>query len=133
MGKAQGCVLITDRNPNVRELLHRELLLRGFSPVQVRDGRELCARLASSDLLDVVVLDPEIDPAPCLSSKEGIATWTTRVPFVLHVFPSSELNETLASHAAAVVEKGGDTSSLLSVIGMLAKGPTTPKGHKDSS
>ncbi len=133
MGKGQGSVLITDRNPNVRELLHRELLLRGFSPVQARDGQELCARLASPDLLDVVVLDPEIEPAPCLSSREGVAAWTTRVPFVLHVFPSSELNETLVSYAAAIVEKGGDTSRLLSVIGMLAKGSATPKGHKDSS
>ncbi len=125
-------VLITDRNPNVRELLHRELLMRGFTPVQARDGQELCARLASSDLLDVVVLDPEIEPAPCLSSREGVATWTARVPFVLHVFPSWELNETLASYAAAIVEKGGDTSRLLSVIGMLAKGLAIPKGLKDT-
>ncbi len=119
-------VLVTDRNPNVRDLLRRQLHSLGFTTLPARNGQEVCFHLTSADTVDVVVLDPEIDLGACLSSPKSLARLSTRIPFVLHVFPTWEFDENLTAYASAIVEKGGDTDRLLSVVKTLSKTPGLP-------
>ena len=124
-------VLLTDRNPNVRDLLCRQLISIGFTTLQARNGQEVCFHLTSANTVDIVVLDPEIALGSCLTNPRSLASLTTRVPFVLHVFPTWEFNDELAEYAAAIVEKGGNTDMLLSTVKSLSKTPGLKAGSSE--
>ncbi|MBG0775207.1 MAG: response regulator [Desulfovibrionaceae bacterium] len=104
-------ILITDRNPNVRELLRREFAKHGVRADTARDGREVCARLCSPEPPHLLVLDPEIPHAGSMGEWARRRGGAGPVAVVLNTF-TPDAPGPLAGLAVAVVEKDPDTDLL---------------------
>ncbi len=118
MSASAPIILLTDRNPNVRELLKREFEVEGYQVRLARDARELCAGLESATP-DLVVLDMD---APYLGERavqDRLLRVSMAAPVVLHVFSLEELQHPLVALAAAQVEKSADLTTLKTVVRRL--------------
>ncbi len=66
MGTNKVKIAITDRNKNVRNLLHREFLKEGYEVLVITTYSEVCDIISNRLPCNVLVLDPEFsqDVAP---------------------------------------------------------------------
>lgn len=79
-------ILIVDRNPNVRELLRRELSQEGFRILLAGKGKELIERIDQGEQLDLLILDPDIPDMDHRILIETIRLRLPRLPIILHGF-----------------------------------------------
>lgn len=110
MGAMEFHVVVTDRNPHVRELVSRELLRDGFRVTQARDAEQLRDVLGRGDAVHVLVLDPEV---------RGVRVGdVSGARVVLHAQRDAELGPEWgsASFVAARVEKRGDLDGLRGAV-----------------
>jgi CheY-like chemotaxis protein len=101
-------ILIADRNPNVRELLKRELVAEGYHVHLARSGREVlnCVDDATRSP-DLVIMDPDLPDMGEVSLLELIRQKKPELPVVVHTFLAEYINHPIVLHSAAVVEKDG--------------------------
>jgi CheY-like chemotaxis protein len=101
-------ILIADRNPNVRELLKRELVSEGYHVLLARSGREVLNLMNDvSRLPDLVIMDPDLPDMGELSLLEIMHQRRPEVPLVIHTFLAEYIDDPLVLSSAAVVEKDG--------------------------
>jgi len=101
-------ILIADRNPNVRELLKRELVAEGYRVHLARSGREVLNRLDdASGLPDLVIMDPDLPDMEEFSLLEVMRRRRPELPVVIHTFLAEYMNHPIVLSSAAVVEKDG--------------------------
>lgn len=79
-------VVIVDRNPNVRELLRRELSLEGFRILLTGKGKELIERIDQGETVDLLILDPDIPDMDHRVLIETIRHRLPGLPIILHGF-----------------------------------------------
>lgn len=101
-------ILIADRNPNVRELLKRELFAEGYHVHLARSGREVmdCVDQPTRSP-DLVIVDPDLPDMGEVSLLELIRERRPDLPVVVHTFLAEYINHPIVLSSAAVVEKDG--------------------------
>jgi DNA-binding response OmpR family regulator len=101
-------ILIADRNPNVRELLKRELVSEGYHVLLARTGRDVLNSMEdASSLPDLVIVDPDLPDMGELSLLEIMRRQRPDVPVVIHTFLAEYIDHPLVLSSAGVVEKDG--------------------------
>ena len=101
-------ILIADRNPNVRELLKRELVAEGDHVHLARSGREVLNWVdAATRSPDLVIMDPDLPDMGEVSLLELIRQKRPELPVVVHTFLAEYINHPIVLSSAAVVEKDG--------------------------
>jgi len=107
-------ILIADRNPNVRELLKRELVAEGYRVHLARSGREVLNFMddaTGSDEVsgspDLVIMDPDLPDMGEFSLLEVMRQRRPELPVVIHTFLAEYINHPIVLSSAAVVEKDG--------------------------
>jgi len=114
-------ILVTDRNPNVREFLLRELRKEGFRAIAAKDGAEVAALIDSQNPPDLLVLDCE---TPRLKNNKALRQALERpnhVPFIMHCYGAEDELDCLAPLATETVEKGPDISALRNAVMRVLK------------
>jgi CheY-like chemotaxis protein len=101
-------ILVSDRNPHVRDYLRRELIQEGYHVYEAKDGQEVLQLLMSGRPLDLLVLDPEMPYFSAIEIASRLKARHAFVPIVVHAFDIEDMNRTLVGLADAVVEKQGD-------------------------
>jgi len=102
-------ILIADRNPNVRELLKREMLAEGYRVRLARDSREVLKWVFSQAPLDLLILDLDLPDAGEVEILEQINDRIPQLPVVLHSFRTDHANYPEALITAVFVEKQGNS------------------------
>lgn len=80
------CILIADRNPNVREFLKRELKAEGHRIVIAGSSSDVIRVAYASNVIDVIIVDPDL---PGDKSANLIKTLRSRIPalpVIIHAF-----------------------------------------------
>ena len=116
-------ILIADRNPNVRELLKRELVAEGYLVELARSGREVLGFIDDpSRAPDLVIVDPDLPDMGEFSLLELIRTRAPELPVVVHTFLAEYINHPVLLSSAAVVEKDGrHVDRLKDVVGEVLR------------
>ena len=101
-------ILIADRNPNVRELLKRELVAEGYRVLLAKSGREVlgCMEDASGGP-DLLIVDPDLPDMDEISLPQAMRTRAPGLPVVIHTFLADYIHPPAVPNSAAVVEKDG--------------------------
>ncbi len=117
-------ILVTDRNPHVRDFLRREFQAAGLPVRLAKDGYELVERLPGVTGACVLVLDPDLpgltQPMVLAAIREKSGTDAAAgghgIVVVLHAFGLPEPTDPLVQAAALVVEKSGDAGPLKAAV-----------------
>lgn len=115
MQGAMGYVLVTDRNRNVREFLHRELLRRGFRASAARDAAEVLSALRSKEPPALLILDMDLPGCAESGFCEQLLASERRTFVMVHGFSEEDLPPALAGKAAKV-SKDGNVDSLMRAV-----------------
>ena len=102
-------ILIADRNPNVRELLKREMLAQGYRVRLAKDGREVLKWVFSQAPLDLLIIDSDLPDAGEVELFEQINDRIPQLPVVLHSFQRDHANYPEPLINAVFVEKQGSS------------------------
>lgn len=121
-------ILVADRNPNVRELLKRELTAKGYRVHLARSCREVLGFIDNaSGTPDLLIADPDLpdgDEIPLLEVIRGLAP---DLPVVIHTFLADYILHPPVPAGAAVVEKdGGQVDRLKDIVHDLLHRPGPP-------
>ena len=101
-------ILIADRNPNVRELLKRELVAEGYRVCLAKSSREVLNCM--DDALrkpHLLIVDPDLPDMDEISLLEVMRRRAPHLPVVVHTFLADYIQHPVARNRAAVVEKDG--------------------------
>lgn len=109
-------ILIADRNRHVREFLRREFRLAGYRVQVARDSQEVLMMLDVQDPPDLLVLDLDMPCGDSLELLEHLHAREPPLPVVVHAFLPELTGRSALDHAAALVEKRGDTEFLKSTV-----------------
>ena len=109
-------ILITDRNPHVREYLKRELMAEGYRVSMAKSGQEILLRIYSSEPVDLLILDPELLDADKVSFFEKLQDRIPDLPVVVHAFLPDYSNITNELYSAVFVEKSGSSVERLKCV-----------------
>ena len=109
-------ILITDRNPHVREYLKRELMAEGYHVCTAKNGQGILLRIYSSEPLELLILDPEVLDADEVSFFEKLQDRIPDLPVVVHAFLSDYSSLTTVLNSAVFVEKSGSSVERLKCV-----------------
>lgn len=98
-------ILVTDRNPHVRELLKREMEAEGYYVRVARSGQEVLKWIYHHESLDLLILDPDLVDIDKLSVFKKIKARTPSLPVVIHMFSSDDTGFEYLFQNAVFVEK----------------------------
>lgn len=107
-------ILIADRNRHVRELLRRELLSDGYRIQVARDGREVLVLAEGAEPPDLLILDLDMPYVNGSTILDRLRERNPLLPIVIHAFLAEHAGN--MRHAAALVEKSGNTDQLKSAV-----------------
>lgn len=101
-------ILIADRNPNVRELLKRELVSEGYKVRLARSSRQVltCMEDPSSEP-DLLIVDPDLPDMDEIPLLEVLQRKSPAFPVIVHTFLADYIHHPIALSSAVVVEKDG--------------------------
>lgn len=109
-------ILIADRNPNVRELLKREMMAEGYRVRLAKDSREVLKWVFTQTPLDLLILDLDLPDAGEVEIFEKLNDRIPQLPVVLHSFQADHANYPKALINAAFVEKRGNSIERLKKV-----------------
>ena len=109
-------ILIADRNPNVRELLKREMMAEGYRVRLAKDSREVLKWVFTQTPLDLLILDLDLPDAGEVEIFEKLNDRIPQLPVVLHSFQTDHANYPNALINAAFVEKRGNSIERLKKV-----------------
>jgi DNA-binding response OmpR family regulator len=109
-------ILVADRNRHVRDFLRRELLAEGFRVQVAKDEREVLVLTEGAEPPDLLVLDLDLPYADGLGIVDRLRECNPLLPIVIHGFFTEETGSLNMRHAAALVEKSGDTGRLKAMV-----------------
>ncbi|MBI5251041.1 MAG: response regulator [Desulfomonile tiedjei] len=109
-------ILIADKNRHVREFLRRELREAGFRAQVAKDCGEVLMMVDVNEPPHLLVLDLEVPPGNSLQILERMQARVPPLPVIVHAFLAEYVNQPALRHAAALVEKGGNTDRLKTAV-----------------
>ena len=114
--KEKFTILIADKNRNVRDFLMREMTKEGYRVLAAKNGREVLKWVSHHDLIDLLIVDPDLPDAGEIEVMEKLHEQIPSLPVLLHSFLSDYNNYIDSLHAAAYVEKEGDSIERLKEV-----------------
>jgi len=130
--RPRATLCVAEKNANIRDLLRREFGREGYAVLTAGSGVEVRRLLDSSERLDLLILDAEIDDPEGGSLAALLRRLDPSLPVVLHVFPGEQAMES-ACLTHACVKKGGDLAELkeavrqaLEASGLVGPGNRSP-------
>ncbi len=115
--KKKFCILVADKNKNVRDFLRRELTSEGYEVVTAKDGFQLLQEIAGENPPDLLVLDLEIPDMHSSAVLERAQTRNPPLPVVVHTFLTEEREST--GETELYIEKSGNIDHLKSAIAVM--------------
>lgn len=109
-------ILVADRNPHVRELLRRELMLEGYQVQLARTGREVINYTLQHDSTDLLILDPDLSDTDASSLLKKLGERIPALPVVVHSFLPENNERWDGSVTVTFVEKRGSSVDHLKKI-----------------
>lgn len=101
-------ILIADRNPNVRELLKRELSADGYRVRLAKNSREVLSCMEDvSRKPHLLIVDPDLPDMEEIALLELMRSRAPDLPVVVHTFLADYIQHPIVLSSAAVVEKDG--------------------------
>lgn len=88
MIKRQCVILVTDRNPRIRDFIERELNLEGYRVFSLENADQLKSWFDRKTRLDVVVVDPTMPGFDNEDHLERLLCMRPDVPVVFHCLSS---------------------------------------------
>ena len=98
-------VVVSDRNPNVRELLKREMIKEGHRVLIARNARELQNLVCQHKNVNILILDPNLAYLNEVNIYEKINSRTSPILLIIHSFPYNN-NRNAFPNNTLYVEKG---------------------------
>lgn len=102
-------ILIADRNPNVRDLLKREMVAEGYRVILAKDSREVLQRVFSQEPLDLLIFDLDLPDAADAKIIGRLNDRIPRLPVILHSFQTDHSNYPSGNRNPIFVEKRGNS------------------------
>jgi DNA-binding NtrC family response regulator len=109
-------ILITDRNPHVREYLKREMAAAGYRVRLAKNGGEILKWIYHHEYLDLLILDPDLPDIDELSVYKKIHDRIPALPVIIHTFSTDEIGQKPFLQDAIFVEKTGNSVEKLKRI-----------------
>jgi DNA-binding NtrC family response regulator len=126
--KAEFNLLITDRNPHVREYLKREMLTEGYRVRLAKTGREVIEWIDHQEPHDLLILDPDLPDTNIASLFEHLQAHIPTFPVVVHTFLADSADFATGSIEVVWVEKSGSSVERLKrIIADIVKKPDPPQ------
>ncbi len=117
MEKEKGfTILVADRNPNVRDLLKREMAAEGYRVLQAKDSREVLKQAFGQTPLDLLIFDLDLPDALEVRIFEKLNDRIPQLPVVLHSFQTDRANYPEEILEAIFVEKRGNSVERLKEV-----------------
>jgi DNA-binding NtrC family response regulator len=107
--KKEFNILITDRNPHVREYLKREMVAEGYRVRLAKTGREVIKWVYHHEPLDLLILDPDLPDTTIVSLFEKLQNRIPALPVVVHTFLTDSVDFATGSIEVVFVEKSGSS------------------------
>jgi DNA-binding NtrC family response regulator len=114
--KTDYSILITDRNPHVREYLKREMAAAGYRVRLAKNGGEILKWIYHHEYLDLLILDPDLPDIDELSVYKKIHDRIPALPVIIHTFSTDEIGQKPFLQDAIFVEKTGNSVEKLKRI-----------------
>ena len=109
-------ILIADRNPHVRELLRREMMLEGYQVKLAKTGREVINYTLRQSSFDLLILDPDLPDTDQSSLLKKLGERIPPLPVVVHSFLSENNEQQDGLTTVTFVEKRGSSIDHLKKI-----------------
>lgn len=109
-------ILIADRNPNVRDLLKREMVGEGYRVILAKDSREVLRRVFSQEPLDLLIFDLDLPDAADAKIIGRLNDRIPRLPVILHSFQTDHSNYPSGNSNTIFVEKRGNSVECLKKV-----------------
>ncbi|MGA1824801.1 MAG: response regulator [bacterium] len=111
-------ILIADRNPNISDILRRELFLEGYNIKIAYNGFEVLT-MVDSEPPDIVILDLDLPYMDGLEVLEKFHKQNCSVPVIVHSLLKEYKNHPALKNTVAFVEKAHN--SIDSLKALIAK------------
>ena len=109
-------ILIADRNPHVRELLRREMMLEGYQVKLAKTGREVINYTLRQSSFDLLILDPDLPDTDESFLLEKLGERIPPLPVIVHSFLSENNEQQDILTTVTFVEKRGSSIDHLKKI-----------------
>ena len=100
-------ILIADRNPHVRELLRREMILEGYRIKLAKTGREVIQYTLGQESFDLLIMDPDFPDTDEWLLLKKLEEHIPALPVVFHSFLSGNDKQKDILTSVTFVEKKG--------------------------
>lgn len=101
-------ILISERNPNIRKLLQRELVAAGYRVILARNGEEVMKSVDNLESLDLLILDSDISDISASTLQRMIRDRVPSLPVIVHGYDDIS-NGHLKSIDSVFIEKGSNS------------------------
>lgn len=106
-------IIVADRNPNVRNLLKRELTAFGLN-VRLVDNAERLLKTINSQLpIGLLVLDPDLPGVDSIGLYQKLANRAPQLPTILYCVRGAANPSLLKSLGVVRIEKDADSIELI--------------------
>lgn len=106
-------ILIGERNPHIREFLKREMVTEGYNVQLAKNGREVLSLIYSPMPIDLLIIDLDLPGVNELNLLKCLEDRIPVLPFVIHSYPSDDLESSSKLRTAMFVPKKGSSSETL--------------------
>ena len=115
-------ILVADKNKNVRDFLHRELVAEGYEVVVAKDGSQILAEIDRVDGLDLLVFDLEMPDTDSSKIFEKTQNRRPPLPVIVHTFLTEESERDSSLDKGEIyIEKSGNIDHLKAAIADMLK------------
>ena len=109
-------LLIADRNPHVRKLLHREMTAAGYRVRLADNAREVLKWAFHQEPLDLIILDPDLPDADEVQMLKHLLDRVPALPVIVHTYPTEYEGCAKDSKDFVFVEKKGSSVERLKQV-----------------
>ena len=109
MTDKKATILITERNPHVREFLKREIAAEGYAVRLAENGREMLKCVYHQEPIDLLILDPDLPDPDVAHILMELQDRVPKIPVIFHVFPQDFAQYASIMEDAVFVEKKGNS------------------------
>jgi DNA-binding NtrC family response regulator len=109
VNREKATILITERNPHVREFLKREIAAEGYDVRLAENGREMLKCVYRKEPIDLLILDPDLPDPDVSYILMELQDRVPRIPVIFHTFPPDFTQYSSIMQDAVFVEKKGNS------------------------
>ena len=102
-------IIVADRNPNVRNLLKRELTAFGLNVRLVDNAERLLKTIDSQLPIGLLVLDPDLPGVDSIGLYQKLANRAPQLPTILYCVRGANNPSLLKTLEMIQIEKDGDS------------------------